>query len=108
MRDPAGGGPRVLLKRLRELMAEPAEPHERLNRIVREIAQNVVAEVCSRYVLRSDSMLELYATECVNPTSVHQAQLRLREVLVGTIAAIARPLNLADAQQHPACAYLPH
>jgi len=106
MRDPAGG-PRVLLKRLRELMAEPAEPQERLNRIVREIAQNVVAEVCSLYVLRSDSMLELYATEGLNPTSVHQAQLRLGEGLVGTIAASARPLNLSDAQKHPAFAYLP-
>jgi len=88
-------------------MAEPAEPQERLNRIVREIAQNVVAEVCSLYVLRSDSMLELYATEGLNPTAVHQAQLRLGEGLVGTIAASARPLNLSDAQKHPAFAYLP-
>ena len=31
-------GPRVLLKRLRELMAEALEPQERLDRIVREIA----------------------------------------------------------------------
>jgi len=106
MRDPAGG-PRVLLKRLRDLMAEPSEPQDRLNRIVREIAQNFVAEVCSLYVLRSDSMLELYATEGLNPTSVHLAQLRLGEGLVGTIAASARPLNLSDAQKHPAFAYLP-
>ena len=54
MRDLAGG-PRVLLKRLRELMAEPLEPQERLDRIVREIASNMVAEVCSLYVLRADS-----------------------------------------------------
>jgi phosphoenolpyruvate-protein phosphotransferase len=103
----SAGGPRLLLKRLRELMAEPAEPQERLNRLVREIARNFVAEVCSLYVLRADSVLELYATEGLNPTSVHQAQLRLGEGLVGTIAASARPLNLADAQKHPAFAYLP-
>ena len=48
-------GPRVLLKRLRELMAEPLEPQERLDRIVRDIAANMVAEVCSLYVLRADS-----------------------------------------------------
>ncbi len=106
MRDTAGG-PRVLLRRLRELMAEALEPQERLDRIVREIAQNMVAEVCSLYVLRADSMLELYATEGLNPGSVHLAQLRLGQGLVGTIAASARPLNLSDAQKHPAFAYLP-
>ncbi|QPC85620.1 phosphoenolpyruvate--protein phosphotransferase [Mesorhizobium sp. NBSH29] len=106
MRDmPAG--PRVLLKRLRELMAEPLEPQERLDRIVREIAQNMVAEVCSLYVLRADSVLELYATEGLNPGAVHLAQLQLGQGLVGTIAASARALNLSDAQKHPAFAYLP-
>ena len=100
-------GPRVLLKRLRELMAEPLEPQTRLDRIVREIAQNMVAEVCSLYVLRADGVLELYATEGLNPSAVHLAQLRLGQGLVGTIAASARPLNLTDAQSHPAFTYLP-
>jgi phosphotransferase system enzyme I (PtsP) len=106
MRD-AAAGPRVLLRRLRELMAEPLEPQARLDRIVHHIALNMVAEVCSLYVLRADSVLELYATEGLNPGSVHHAQLRLGQGLVGTIAASARPLNLSDAQQHPAFAYLP-
>ncbi len=106
MRDTASG-PRVLLKRLRELMQEPLEPQERLDRIVRDIASNMVAEVCSLYVLRSDSILELYATEGLNPTAVHLAQLHLGQGLVGTIAASARPLNLSNAQEHPAFAYLP-
>jgi phosphotransferase system enzyme I (PtsP) len=102
-----GGGPRVLLRRLRELMAEPLEPQERLDRIVREIASNMVAEVCSLYVLRADSVLELYATEGLNPGAVHRAQLQIGQGLVGTIAASARSLNLTDAQKHPAFAYLP-
>ncbi len=106
MRDMAAG-PRVLLRRLRELMAEALEPQERLDRIVREIASNMVAEVCSLYVLRADSILELYATEGLNPGSVHLAQLKLGQGLVGTIAASARALNLSDAQTHPAFAYLP-
>ncbi|RUZ86159.1 phosphoenolpyruvate--protein phosphotransferase [Mesorhizobium sp. M7A.F.Ca.US.006.01.2.1] len=106
MRDQASG-PRVLLKRLRELMQEPLEPQERLDRIVRDIASNMVAEVCSLYVLRADSVLELYATEGLNPNAVHLAQLRLGQALVGTIAASARPLNLSNAQEHPAFAYLP-
>ncbi|MFZ2099326.1 MAG: phosphoenolpyruvate--protein phosphotransferase [Oricola sp.] len=103
----ADAGPRVLLKRLREIMAEPMEPQERLDRIVRQIAQNMVAEVCSTYVLRADGVLELYATVGLNPKAVHQSALRLGQGLVGTIASSARPLNLAEAQKHPAFAYLP-
>ena len=106
MRDTASG-PRVLLRRLRELMQEPMEPQDRLDRIVHDIAANMVAEVCSLYVLRSDSVLELYATEGLNKNAVHLAQLRLGQGLVGTIAASARPLNLSNAQEHPAFAYLP-
>lgn len=106
MRDMASG-PRVLLRRLRELMQEPLEPQDRLDRIVHDIASNMVAEVCSLYVLRADSVLELYATEGLNKNAVHLAQLRLGQGLVGTIAASARPLNLSNAHEHPAFAYLP-
>jgi phosphotransferase system, enzyme I, PtsP len=106
MRD-LSGGPRVLLKRLRELMAEPLEPQERLDRIVRQIASNMVAEVCSVYVLRADGILELYATEGLKREAVHLAQLKMGQGLVGTIAASAQPLNLSDAQSHPAFRYLP-
>ncbi|PWV98029.1 phosphotransferase system enzyme I (PtsP) [Hoeflea marina] len=106
MRD-LSTGPRVLLRRLRELMAEPLEPQERLDQIVRQIASNMVAEVCSFYVLRADGVLELFATEGLNKASVHLAQLKMGQGLVGTIAASARPLNLSDAQSHPAFTYLP-
>lgn len=106
MRD-LSAGPRVLLRRLRELMAEPLDPQERLDRIVRQIASNMVAEVCSVYVLRSDGVLELYATEGLNPEAVHLSQLKMGQGLVGTIAASAQSLNLSDAQAHPAFRYLP-
>ncbi|WP_233720747.1 phosphoenolpyruvate--protein phosphotransferase [Jiella avicenniae] len=88
-------------------MIEPLEPQARLDQIVKLIAKHMETEVCSLYVLRADGVLELYATEGLNPGSVHLAQLRLGEGLVGTIAATARPLNLSDAQNHPAFTYLP-
>ncbi|WP_102960962.1 phosphoenolpyruvate--protein phosphotransferase [Mangrovicella endophytica] len=100
-------GPRVLMRRIRELMAEPLEAQARLDEIVRQIAQNMVSEVCSLYVLRADGVLELFATYGLNPRAVHLAQLQLGQGLVGTIAATARPLNLSDAQKHPAFTYLP-
>ncbi len=88
-------------------MAEQLEPQERLDRIVRQIAQNMVAEVCSVYVLRADSVLELYATEGLNKDAVHLSHLKMGQGLVGTIAASAQSLNLSDAQAHPAFRYLP-
>ena len=106
MRGPPAG-PRVLLRRLREIMAEPISAQERLDKIVTQIAANVVAEVCSVYVLRSDGVLELYATEGLKAEAVHHAALRTGQGLVGTIAAEARPLNLPNAQSHPAYRYLP-
>ena len=100
-------GPRVLLRRLREVMAEPISAQDRLDKIVTQIAANMVAEVCSVYVLRSDGVLELYATEGLKREAVHRASLRIGQGLVGTIAEEARPLNLPDAQSHPAFRYLP-
>jgi phosphotransferase system enzyme I (PtsP) len=48
------GGPRILLRRLREIMAEPVGAQARLDRIVVLIAANMVSEVCSLYVMRAD------------------------------------------------------
>jgi phosphotransferase system enzyme I (PtsP) len=99
------GGPRVLLRRLREVMAEPVSAQERLDKIVVLIAANMVAEVCSVYVLRVDGTLELYATEGLNKAAVHQTVLRSDEGLVGLVASEANPVNLSDAQNHPAFSY---
>ncbi len=103
----APGGPRVLLRRLREVMAEPVSAQERLDKIVVLIAANMVAEVCSVYVLRVDGRLELYATEGLNPNAVHNTVLDSDEGLVGLVASEANPVNLSDAQAHPAFSYRP-
>jgi phosphotransferase system enzyme I (PtsP) len=101
------GGPRVLLRRLREVMAEPVSAQDRLDKIVVLIAANMVAEVCSVYVLRVDGTLELYATEGLNREAVHQTVMRIDEGLVGLVASQATPINLSDAQSHPAFSYRP-
>src|SRR5712691_4850685 len=101
------GGPRVLLRRLREVMAEPVSAQERLDKIVVLIAANMVAEVCSAYVLRVDGTLELYATEGLNRQAVHLTVMRSDEGLVGLVAREARSINLSDAQSHPAFSYRP-
>jgi phosphotransferase system, enzyme I, PtsP len=101
------GGPRVLLRRLREVMAEPVSAQERLDKIVVLIAANMVAEVCSVYVLRVDSTLELYATEGLNRDAVHHTVMKSDEGLVGLVASQASAINLSNAQAHPAYSYRP-
>src|SRR5713226_5043563 len=100
-------GSRRLLRRLRDVMAGSGTAQERLNTIVRIIAAEMVAEVCSAYVMRAGEVLELFATEGLRPEAVHRTRLRVGEGLVGVIAATARPLALADAQSHPDFAYRP-
>src|ERR1700754_4155637 len=101
------GGPRVLLRRLREVMAEPVSAQERLDKIVVLIAANMVAEVCSCYVLRVDGTLELYATQGLNREAVHHTVLGSDEGLVGLVASEAQAVNLSEAQNHPAFSYRP-
>jgi len=104
---PAFGGPRLLLRRLREVMAEQISAQERLDKIVVLIAANMVAEVCSVYVLRVDGTLELYATQGLNREAVHLTVMRAGEGLVGLVAQTAEALNLSDAQEHPSFSFKP-
>jgi phosphotransferase system enzyme I (PtsP) len=100
-------GARMLLKRLRNVMARGGTAEQRLNHVVKLIAADMVAEVCSTYVMRAGEVLELFATEGLKQEAVHKTRLRVGEGLVGDIASHARPLALADAQHHPLFAYRP-
>ncbi len=100
-------GPRVLLRRLREVMAEPETAQVKLDKIVMIIAANMVAEVCSIYVMRPGNVLELYASEGLKAEAVHKSKLKTGEGLVGLIGEQAIGLNLSDAQNHPSFKYLP-
>lgn len=106
--------PRILLRQLREVMARPengqARPEDtqsRLDRIVKLIAANMVAEVCSIYIRHTDGSLELFATHGLRPESVHNTRLKRGEGIVGLIARRAEPVNLPDVQSHSAYSYRP-
>src|ERR1700758_5501355 len=101
------GGPRVLLRRLREIMAERQSAQARLDRLVSVIAANMVAEVCSIYLRRAGNMLELFATEGLNRSAVHRTRMRAGEGLVGLVADSAEPINLSEAPSHPRFSYRP-
>ena len=108
---PAGGlttrGPRNLLRQIREAMAGAAPAQERLDQVVRIIAQSMVAEVCSIYLRRASGELELFATQGLKPEAVHNTRLRPGEGLVGEVARTAQPISLSDAPSHPSFSYRP-
>ena len=103
----SAGGPRLLLRRLREIMAEQTSAQMRLDKLVSVIASNMVAEVCSIYLRRAGKMLELFATEGLNRAAVHNTRLREGEGLVGLVSETAEAVNLSDAPSDPHFSYRP-
>ncbi|HJT43393.1 MAG TPA: phosphoenolpyruvate--protein phosphotransferase [Rhizomicrobium sp.] len=102
-----GGGPRLLLRRLREIMAEQTSAQMRLDKLVTVIASNMVAEVCSIYLRRAGKVLELFATEGLRPDAVHKTRLKEGEGLVGLVSETAEAVNLSDAPADPHFSYRP-
>src|SRR5271165_5422286 len=96
--------PRRLLSRLRNLRAHGPAP---LSALVQLVASELVSEVCSVYAARPGEILELVATEGLNPAAIGRTRLRVGEGIVGLCAATGTVMNLPDAQNHPAFAYRP-
>ncbi len=98
---------RLIMRRLREIMGEEGDGQDKLDRIVRQIAGVMVADVCSIYLKRQDGSLELFATEGLNPNAVHSTRLKRGEGLVGRCAELATIVNEPEASKHPAFSYRP-
>src|ERR1700743_216399 len=97
----AVGGPRLLLRRLREIMAEQPSAQMRLDKLVTVIASNMVAEGCSIYLRRAGKVLELFATEGLDRTAGHHPRLKEGEGLVGLVGEPAEAVTLSDAPADP-------
>jgi len=76
--------------------------------IVERVAEATEADVCSIYLAREDeAMLDLMATQGLNPEAVGQVSLAYDEGLVGLVAERQEPVNLQDADSHPRFRYFP-
>jgi phosphotransferase system enzyme I (PtsP) len=95
------------MRGLREIMSEGGEGQEKLDRIVRQIAGVMVADVCSIYLKRQDGSLELFATEGLNPSAVHKTRMKRGEGLVGRCSELGVTVNEPEASSHPAFSYRP-
>ncbi len=107
MVERTGINSQTLLKRLRDALAEAGEGQARLDRITYLIACSMEAEVCSIYLRRDDTTLELCATYGLKPEAVHETRLRVGQGLVGLVADKAVPVNKADAPAARGFRYMP-
>jgi phosphotransferase system enzyme I (PtsP) len=99
--------PLSLLRQIRDVMALDASAQDRLDNVVRVVAEGFASEVCSVYLLRAGGVLELFASKGLKETSVHLTRLNVEQGLVGLVASTGQPLNLANAQEHPKFVYRP-
>jgi phosphotransferase system enzyme I (PtsP) len=99
--------PLALLKDVRDVMIAPDAVQSRLDKLVALIAARLDSEVCSIYLMQPGQMLELFATAGLNRNAIHHTRLAIGQGLVGEIASRAKPLNLAEAQNHPKFVYRP-
>lgn len=100
-------GPRRLLHRIRDLMAQQEQAQARLDRLTRIIAEETGSDVCSIYLVLPSGALELSATHGLKAEAVHALRLARDEGLVGLVAQRARPLAVENAPAHPNFAYKP-
>jgi phosphotransferase system enzyme I (PtsP) len=98
---------RKLLRRLRDVLATQVRGQDRLDQIVRLIADSMGTEVCSIYLFRDAETLELCATEGLRREAVHKTRMRLGEGLVGRVARSASPVNTANAPAEKGFRYMP-
>ncbi|MCI4665020.1 MAG: phosphoenolpyruvate--protein phosphotransferase [Neomegalonema sp.] len=103
----SGASTRAMLRQLRETMAKSGRGDDRLRRITRLIATNMVAEVCSLYMLNPSDELVLIANEGLNPNAPELARLHLGQGLVGRIAQTGEPINTDQAQSTPGFQFVP-
>jgi phosphotransferase system, enzyme I, PtsP len=96
--------PRRLFAILRERLALGNTP---LPKLIELVASEMLTEVCALYVMRTGEVLELAATWGLDAGAVGRTRLRLGEGIVGLVAALGSPINLADARAHPGFAQRP-
>lgn len=99
--------PRILMTRLRSLMAAGLGLDQRLDGVVELVARSFVSDVCSIYLRLESGQFELVATEGLKAEAVKTTKLMPEEGLIGFVASRAQPINVQDAPHHPRFSYRP-
>jgi len=102
MKRDAAQQSRQLLSEFRTIMQSAEPPEARLAEVVRLVARNMEAEVCSVYIRRADGALELFETEGLRREAIRITRMEAGVGLVGHVAETSLPVRLRDARSSPA------
>lgn len=98
----------TLMPHLREVMAVTTlPPQKRLIQITKLITQDLKVDVCSIYLLRAESILELIATHGLKETAINVTRLNLGEGVVGDVAKNNEPVISSEIGTHPKYKFKP-
>ncbi|QEQ98076.1 phosphoenolpyruvate--protein phosphotransferase [Neptunomonas concharum] len=96
-----------LLRKIVQEVSTAADVNSALDLIVRRIQRDMKTEVCSVFLFDPSSQrFVLRASQGLNRKSIGKVSLSSSEGIVGMVARRAEPINLEDAETHPAFCYL--
>jgi len=90
------------LTRIVQAAAEAETPSAQVSVIVDSIQRYMTLDVCSLYLADEHGDMALLATRGLDPAAVGQLRIPAGKGLVGLVAQSRHPINIANAEQHPA------
>lgn len=98
-----------LLTHIRDIMGETIlSPDEKLTKITHILASDMDTDVCSLYILKGETHLELMASYGSSSRSFVQIPIPLGVGVIGMIAKAGAPLAVSDLGAYPAFQKNPH
>ncbi len=96
-----------LLRKIVQEVSTAADVEAVIDLIVRRIQRGMRTDVCSVYLFDVPTQRYiLRATQGLNKAAVGRVSLSAAEGIVGQVAKRAEPINVEDAESHPAFCYL--
>ncbi|WP_372741908.1 phosphoenolpyruvate--protein phosphotransferase [Neptunomonas sp.] len=96
-----------LLRKIVQEVSRAPDVEAVLGLIVRRIQRGMMTDVCSVFLFdRSSQRFILRASQGLNRKAVGRVSLSSSEGIVGLVAQRAEPINLEDAEVHPAFCFL--
>lgn len=95
------------LARIVQTVALAGRPIDQLRLIVESISTSMKVDVCSLYLANAQDEMLLLASHGLAADAISRVKIPHRKGLVGLVASSRHPLNLADAESHPAFYYIP-
>lgn len=98
----------TVLRRIIQDVAGTSDFKEAMSIMVIEIAQALVADACSIFLLdRRFGQYVLIATHGLNPEAVGKVHIPLGKGLIGLVGEREEPINITDAAKHPKFIHIP-